>query len=126
MEKNRRVDESTLKMMNHFMEDHNNGMGIPEIAKKYKLSTTTVRKYLGEIAEKAGVTRESLLERVHKPHIFVDRLLDKPVEKISTKDLDEHVKAVRAGISKIQQSVRESIKECKTFDDRFQEVRTNE
>ena len=56
-----KINESTLRMKDGFMDDYQNGLYIPEIAKKYGVSERTVYLYLGKIAEKAGVSRESLL-----------------------------------------------------------------
>ena len=76
-----RINERTLKMKQDFMSLHEAGLGIPEIAKKSNLSVTTVRKYLGEIAIANGVTRESLLEIPHKPHISYERQFE-PVKEV--------------------------------------------
>ncbi len=54
-------DERTLQMMEAFIGLHEDGYSIPEIAKKFNLSWSIVYRKLGEIADKAGVTRESLL-----------------------------------------------------------------
>ena len=55
----------TLKMMGEFMALHNAGHSIPEIAKMNGVDFSVVYRKLGEIAEKNGVTRESLLEAPH-------------------------------------------------------------
>lgn len=57
-------NERTLKMMESFMSLHREGHDVNEIAKMFGLSYSTVYKRLGEIAEKEGVTREELLEKV--------------------------------------------------------------
>ena len=57
--------ERTKVMMDNFMDDHNDGMTIAEIADKYGLSSITVYRQLGEIAEKEGVSRDDLLQVVH-------------------------------------------------------------
>lgn len=59
-------------MEEHFMEFHNEGLSIPEIAVKCEVTTTTIYQKLQEIAKSNGVTREELLERVHPPHIVVN------------------------------------------------------
>ena len=61
--------QSVSDMIDHFMEYHNIGYGIPEIAAKFGLSTTTVYSKLQEIAEKNGFyDRKELLERIHPKH----------------------------------------------------------
>lgn len=68
-------------MKQEFMSLHDAGLGIPAIAKKFDLSVTTVRKHLGDIAETNGVSRESLLEIPHKPHISYERQFE-PVKEV--------------------------------------------
>lgn len=52
------------KLIENFMVDHEAGLTIAEIAKKYQVSKSTVYTSLQEIADKNGVTRESLLEKI--------------------------------------------------------------
>lgn len=113
--KRRGRDERTLKMMANFMSHHEAGMSIPEIAKKYDLTARVVYYRLDEIAEAAGVTRESLLEVIQPPRIGSNWYI-KPVEKVDTAEFDEHLVAVRADLGKLQQSVRNSIKICDDFE----------
>ena len=54
--------ERTLKMKQEFLGLRQIGLTPVEIASKYGVSRRTMYTYLGEIAENAGVTRESLLE----------------------------------------------------------------
>ena len=58
-----KTNERTLKMMESFIRLHEEGLSVAEIAKQFNLSETTVYSKLGEIAKKAGVSRESLLEK---------------------------------------------------------------
>lgn len=60
--------ERTLKMRQEFMELHQEGLNIKEIADHFDLSTGTVYALLDEIATAAGVSRESLLQRPHSAH----------------------------------------------------------
>lgn len=109
--------ERTLKMMENFMQHHNDGMTIKQIAQKYDLVLSTVYKNLQTIADKAGVSRESLLEVVHSPHIL-SSWVDKPVEKVDSMEFGVQITAVRAEVGKLQQSVRNSIKTCENFEKR--------
>ena len=61
--------ERTLKMKEDFIELHNQGLDIKEIAERFNLNLTTIYHSLNEIAAKAGVSRESLLQRPHGPHL---------------------------------------------------------
>lgn len=55
--------DRTLAMKENYIALHEAGMSATEIADKYGLANSTVYRALPEIAEKAGVTRESLLSR---------------------------------------------------------------
>lgn len=57
--------ERTYQMMDNYMRLRNEGYSNEEIAKKYNLSGTAVRNRLQEIADKYGVSRESLLDKIH-------------------------------------------------------------
>lgn len=60
--------ERTFKLREGFMSLHNQGLGVSEIAENFDLHPVTVYRLLDEIAEAAGVTRESLLQRPHTAH----------------------------------------------------------
>lgn len=55
--------ERTIKMMDEVVKLLRSGHSVQEVAKKFGLSTWTVYNYLGEAAEKAGVTRDELLAK---------------------------------------------------------------
>jgi len=59
--------ERTYVMKENFMSHHEAGESISEIAARYNLSKVTVYRHLQEIADKNGVTRESLLQIVRTP-----------------------------------------------------------
>lgn len=63
-----RKSERLKILENRYMELRQKGYSIAEIAKECGLSPFTVYKALDSIAEKEGVTRDSLLYVVHKPH----------------------------------------------------------
>lgn len=54
-------DERTLRMIREYVMLFDSGMSLVQIAEHFGLSPHTVRHYLGEIAERAGRTRKSLL-----------------------------------------------------------------
>lgn len=60
--------ERTLKMKQNFIRLHGQGLDVKDIAEAYDLSTKTVYNSLDKIATKAGVSRESLLQKPHKVH----------------------------------------------------------
>ena len=56
-------------VMNNFMSHHKEGYTIAEIADKYSVSKYTIYGILQEIADANGVDRDSLLEKIHSPHV---------------------------------------------------------
>ena len=60
--------ERVNQLIEHFMEDHNQGLSVSEIADKHKVSTRTVYSHLNEIAKRNNRTREYLLQVPHKEH----------------------------------------------------------
>lgn len=67
------VSERVRRMKENFMSLHGEGKSIKEIAQTFNLSDTTVYHYLGEIASQNGISRESLLQQVHKTPTFWER-----------------------------------------------------
>ena len=59
MARTQRVENLTQK----FMQYHEAGYSIREIAAKFNVDRSTIYNYLDEIAKENGVTRESLLQR---------------------------------------------------------------
>lgn len=56
------------KLLKEFMQYHNDGYSILEIAEIFNVSFSAVYKHLQEIADFNGVSRESLLERGSSAH----------------------------------------------------------
>lgn len=79
--------EKVSRMIDNFMELHNEGYTIPEIAKKFNLSETCVRNHLQEIADNNGVSRESLLQIVHSQHFMSKVRNSTQLEKEDPKEL---------------------------------------
>ncbi len=65
--------ERVVQMKANFMELHEAGMTIPEIADKFNLSRATVYRHLDEIASQNGVTREALLQQVHQTPTYWEK-----------------------------------------------------
>ena len=102
-------NERTLQMMRNFMQLHAEGMGVPEIAAKYDLSRQTVYSCLDEIAENAGVTRESLLEVPHlKPHFPLHSF--RPVKPVDMTGFRKHFEATIVEIEAVQAEIKATIK----------------
>ena len=79
--------EKVSRMIDNFMELHNQGYTIPQIAEKFKLSETTVRIHLQEIADNNGVSRDSLLQIVHSQHFMSKIRNSAQMEKEDPKEL---------------------------------------
>ncbi len=110
-------NERTLQMMKNFVKHHNEGMGIPEIAAKYDLSTQTAYSYLDEIAANAGVTRESLLEVPHfKQHFPLHSF--KPVKPVDMKGFNQHFEATVAEMEAVRGEVKKTIKTQEKFSEK--------
>ena len=114
-----KTNERTLKMMHDFIFLHDEGYNIPEIAKKYNLSTTTIYNRLAEIAEKAGVTRESLLERSfvadHSGRNFT------PVKKVDVSKFQRHFENAMAEIGALRRAIDQSLEDHEIWDEIMKE-----
>lgn len=93
------------KLIREFMQYHNDGYSILEIAKLFEVDFSTVYNYLEEIANANGVTRESLLERKSSQHESLHSVFAK--EKIDAtnlkKDFEMVEKDLGGVIAKIDQ-----------------------
>ena len=81
-----RISERSLLMREGFMELHQKGYSISDIAKHFNVSIWCVYDNLQKIADKNNVTRESLLLRVQKPHLRNSKVL-KFEDKVNPEDL---------------------------------------
>ena len=110
-----RTNERTLKMMHEFLSMRERGLTISEIAKEFSLSETTVYSKLGEIARKAGVSRESLLQKPfeadHSGRNFT------PVKPVDTAKFKEHFESAIKEIDVLEKIVNEAIEEQETIRD---------
>lgn len=101
-----KVNERTLRMRNEFMNLHSQGATIAEIAKKFGLSVSVVYKDLNLIAETNGVTRESLLQRVHKEHAPFERTPNKPLSEVDPETFNAHCDTAIAKIDDLLAEIR--------------------
>lgn len=93
---NHQQSERTLKMKQNFIELHEQGLDIEEIALRFDLTPCTVYRCLDEIATAAGVTRESLLQRPHGPHLGYNHHDYQVFAKASLADHQNHVQETLA------------------------------
>lgn len=96
----------TLRMKEEFMTLHAQGLTLKEIAALRGISVSTIYRYLDEIALKAGVTRDSLLDCPEKASYGRLGKTLGHVDPIDISRLREH----SAGISKAMQKSNDELK----------------
>lgn len=99
----------------NFMELHQQGLSIPEIAEKYNLGRATVYHALQTIADANGVSRESLLQIVRKPRERAYKEEAKKV-KVNVSELENGFKEVGNMIDSIINIIDETLREEKEHD----------
>lgn len=99
----------------NFMELHQQGLSIPEIAEKYNLGRATVYHALQTIADANGVSRESLLQIVRKPTERAYKEEAKKV-KVNVSELENGFKEVGNMIDSIINIIDETLREEKEHD----------
>ena len=108
-------NERTLKMMQNYISLHDSGMSPGEIAKKYNLSPWTVYNALQKIADEAGVTRESLLERPHSEHQPFERVSE-PVKPINIEAFSEKIRNALGIIGEFKEMVQLAIDDAEEYE----------
>lgn len=93
--------ERVNKLIRNFMEWHEDGKTIEEIADLCHVSIFTVYENLQEIADNHGVSRDSLLERPHKDHEVLSPRVSKKNEKINREELTKNFSDAISSISGI-------------------------
>ena len=115
-----KTNERTLRMMEEFIALREKGFSIPDIAKHFDLSETTIYKKLGKIAEKAGVTRKSLLDKPfeadHSGRNFT------PVKPVNPTDFRKHHTAAMAEIDYLTQTIGQTIEDYEVIEKILDEV----
>lgn len=96
--KNNLESERVREMKKHFMELHNNGATISDIAKMFQLSDWSIYHHLQAIADANGVTRESLLQVVMPKGIKKNKPRSGDCEE--KQDVNELVSELKGGFDK--------------------------
>lgn len=90
--------ERVREMKKRFMELHNNGARIPEIAEMFQLSAWSIYHHLQAIADANGVTRDSLLQVVMPKGIKKNKPKSSDCEE--KQDVNELVSELKGGFDK--------------------------
>ena len=112
-------NERTLQMMQNYILLHNGGLSPGEIAKKYGLSPWTVYNALQKIADEAGVTRESLLERPHSEHQPFERVSE-PVKPINVKAFSERLQDALGVMNEFKEMVEMAIDDAEEYEQKME------
>ena len=101
----------TTLMKENFMRLHTEGKSIQEIAETYKVSIHTIYDSLQEIADKNGVTRESLLKRAHKKHLLINGRQNVTYETVDQSKLLKDFDDINTSISNILTTISTVLEE---------------
>lgn len=107
-----KVSERVYQMKRGFMELHNEGYSIPEIAIMYNLSWSAVYHHLQEIADENGVSREDLLMRVHTSRGPSNWREEERRMKLDIQELRNGFSDADAAIVKICDKIDKLLEEC--------------
>lgn len=111
-----RESERMRLMKENFMELHQQGFTIPEIAAKYNLGKASVYHSLQNIANANGVSRESLLKIVRTPTEKAYKEEAKKV-KVNVEELKKGFKEAGNLIDSLIDIIGETLREEKENDD---------
>lgn len=90
--------QRVIALIDNFMDYHEQGFSIMEIAKIFNVDFSTVYNYLQEIADKNNVTRESLLE---KPTSGYSSRLSFHKERVELKELEDGFKELNEKLEQL-------------------------
>lgn len=108
-------NERTLQMQQNYVRLHNEGLSPIEIAKVYDLSAWTVYNALQEIADEAGVSRESLLARPHAEHQPFERISE-PVKPVKIEAFREKFQGALNTMSEFKEMVQMAIDDSEEYE----------
>lgn len=109
-------NERTLQMMQNYISLHAEGLAPSEIAKKFGLSTRTVYYVLQEIADKAGVPRESLLKTPHSEHQPSERITE-PVKPIDVEAFRNKIQSTLVILGELREMIQLAIEDAEKFEE---------
>lgn len=100
----------------NFMELHQQGFSIPEIAEKYNLGSAAIYSYaLQSIADANGVSRQSLLKTIRKPTEREHKEEDKKV-KANVTELKNGFREAEELLDTLINTINETLREGKKHD----------
>lgn len=106
-----KVSERVVSMKQHFMEYHEKGYSIPEIAKEFNLGFGTIYRHLQEIADENGTTREELLKIIQTPRSEKTWRKEEEKVKINVKEMEEKFDDLINSIDGLVNKVHEILEE---------------
>lgn len=103
--------ERVAQMKKEFMRLHQEGKTNAEIADHFSLHVNTIYLHLQSIADANNVTRDSLLQVVHKPHETQGCRMTKHLEPVDIQDIRNSFSNIRKNIANIQSNIDNILKE---------------
>ena len=100
-------------MMENFMELHEQGYSIPEIAEKFNLNSSTIYRHLQEIADANGVLREDLLQIVKVSFSRKHWNEQSKREKATFEILEQGLNSIEIEVDKLIRALEEELTACK-------------
>ena len=104
------LSQVEAKQKENFIDLHNEGLSISEIAARFKLSGSTVYRYLDEIAKENGTSREDLLQK-SLYHTQAERLRREEKEAKASFEKVQKELAVLQNSLQIVRSLVDNVKE---------------
>ena len=111
-----KTNERTFQMMANYKDYYDQGYSVAEIASIFDLSTTTVYDRLGEIAKRAGVSREELLFHPQRAKRQKGYSLSATVPPIDPTKFNQHLSAALAELADLQREITSTIEEMAALD----------
>ena len=110
----REKDERTFIMMRDYMKLREQGFTPGQIAEIYGLSVSAVYSNLQAIADKAGVSRESLLKQPNAEHApFIRQFA--PVKPIDTEGFREKSQSGLEAMTSMKSMIEESLRDAEQY-----------
>ena len=116
-----RYDERTLRMMDEYCSLHDQALMPKDIAEKFGVTTMTVYNRLGEIAEKNGVPRESLLEKPRTSPETVNRRSFKQLPTVDMDQIQQDLKSAFEAVVALNTAVTECLEQQEAISQTIQE-----